>query len=71
VFLINVLVFDINGIEFVPLPNIDVLVGRDIICKGVFVMSFDGHATLSLYLLKRGDNTAIRHPMMDRRMRNA
>ena len=44
----NVLVFDINGIEFVPLPNIDVLVGRDIICKGVFVMSFDGHATLSM-----------------------
>jgi hypothetical protein len=36
-FAANVLVFDINGIEFVPLPNIDVLLGRDIICKGVFV----------------------------------
>jgi hypothetical protein len=41
-------VFDINGIEFIPLPNIDVLLGRDIICTGVFVMSFDGHATLRL-----------------------
>jgi hypothetical protein len=44
----NIVVFDINGIEFIPLPNIDVLIGKDIICTGVFVMSFDGHATLSL-----------------------
>ncbi|MGH6838114.1 MAG: aspartyl protease family protein [Methylocella sp.] len=44
----NVLLFNINGIEFVPMPNIDVLVGRDILCTGTFTMAFDGHATLSL-----------------------
>ena len=44
----NVMAFNINGIEFIPLPNIDVLIGRDILCTGAFAMSFDGHATLSL-----------------------
>jgi hypothetical protein len=44
----NIVSFNINGVEFIPLPNIDVLIGRDIICTGVFALSFDGHATLSL-----------------------
>lgn len=25
----------------------DVLIGRDVLCQGVFTMSFDGHMTLS------------------------
>ena len=40
--------FTVNGIEFIPLPGFDVLLGRDILCQGTFVMSFDGHATLCL-----------------------
>jgi hypothetical protein len=44
----NIVSFNINGVEFIPLPNIDVLIGRDILCTGAFAMSFDGHATLSL-----------------------
>ena len=36
--------------EFSPHSNspFQILVGRDIICKGVFTMSFDGHFTLAL-----------------------
>ena len=39
----------VMGLEFVPQPGstFDVLLGRDIICKGIFIMSFDGHAILS------------------------
>jgi hypothetical protein len=39
----------VMGLEFVPQPGstFDVLLGRDIICKGIFNMSFDGHAILS------------------------
>jgi hypothetical protein len=44
----NIVGFNINGIEFIPPPNIDVLLGRDVLCTGAFSMSFDGHATLSL-----------------------
>jgi hypothetical protein len=44
----NVMVYNINGIEFIPLPAIEVLIGRDILCNGVLTMSFDGHATLGL-----------------------
>lgn len=44
----NAHAFNIHGVEFIPLPGIDVLVGRDILCTGNFSMSFDGHATLSL-----------------------
>ena len=44
----NIVSFNINGVEFIKLPNIDVLIGRDILCTGAFAMSFDGHATLSL-----------------------
>ena len=44
----NVIAFNLLGVEFIPLPGIDVLIGRDVICTGVFTMSFDGHATLSL-----------------------
>jgi len=40
--------YQITGIEFVPPGAFDVLLGRDIICQGVFQMSFDGHAILSL-----------------------
>ena len=46
--LANVVVFNINGVEFIPSPTIDVLIGRDILCRGTFSMSFDGHATLSV-----------------------
>jgi hypothetical protein len=40
----------VMGIEFIPPAggSFDVLLGRDIICKGAFSMSFDGHAILSL-----------------------
>jgi Aspartyl protease len=40
----------VTGIEFVPQPGspYDVLLGRDILCRGVFTMSFDGHATFSI-----------------------
>ena len=36
--------------EFLPIgnPTYEILVGRDIICKGTFSMSFDGHFSLSL-----------------------
>ena len=44
----NIVAFNINGVEFIPLPGIDILIGRDILCVGTFTMSFDGHATLSL-----------------------
>lgn len=33
--------FQVGSLQF------DVLVGRDILCEGVFTMSFDGHFTLS------------------------
>ena len=44
----NLATFQCNGVEFIPSPGIDVLIGRDILCTGSFTMSFDGHATLSL-----------------------
>lgn len=44
----NIIAFNIIGIEFIPLPGIDALIGRDVLCTGVFNMSFDGHAVLSL-----------------------
>jgi len=44
----SVRAFNINGIEFIPLPGLDVLLGRDVICTGSFTLSFDGHALLSL-----------------------
>jgi hypothetical protein len=39
-----------TGIEFVPRPGspYDVLLGRDILCRGVFSMSFDGHASFGI-----------------------
>jgi hypothetical protein len=37
--------FSVTGPEFVPSgPAYDVLLGRDIICRGTFSMSWDGHA---------------------------
>lgn len=44
----NVVTFSVSGSEFVSLGSFDVLLGRDVICKGVFSMSFDGHAILSI-----------------------
>jgi hypothetical protein len=40
----------VTGIEFIPQPGsaYDVLLGRDILCRGVFSMSFDGHASFSI-----------------------
>jgi hypothetical protein len=37
-------------VEFVSAPNspFQILVGRDIICRGVLTLSFDGHFTFSL-----------------------
>lgn len=37
-------------LEFTPGPDSDfeVLIGRDILCQGVFTMSFDGHFTFSI-----------------------
>jgi len=46
--LANVISYNIHGVEFIPGPTFEVLIGRDIICSGAFSMSFDGHATLSL-----------------------
>lgn len=40
----------VTGIEFLPQPGsvYDVLLGRDILCRGIFTMSFDGHATFAI-----------------------
>jgi hypothetical protein len=45
----QIMVFPVNGIEFIP-PSVlfDILLGRDVLCRGVFSMSFDGHAIFSL-----------------------
>jgi predicted aspartyl protease len=46
----NLMAHLVMGVEFLPQPGstFDVLLGRDVICKGNFSMSFDGHAILSL-----------------------
>jgi len=45
----DVSMFQINGIEFKPTGGgFDVLLGRDVLCRGAFSMSFDGHAILSV-----------------------
>ena len=40
----------VTGIEFIPQQGspYEVLLGRDILCRGVFTMSFDGHASFSI-----------------------
>lgn len=43
--LANMHAYTVLGVEFVPNGNFDVLLGRDILCRGVFTMSWDGHAT--------------------------
>jgi len=46
----NLQTFQCDGMEF-DMPGgggFDVLLGRDIICKGVFSLSFDGHAIFSI-----------------------
>lgn len=45
----QLIAFPVNGIEFIPPSGLfDVLLGRDVLCRGVFSMSFDGRAILSL-----------------------
>ncbi len=44
----NVVAFPVSGTEFISGGNFDVLLGRDVICQGVFTLSFDGHAILSI-----------------------
>jgi hypothetical protein len=45
----NIVSIPTSGTEFVNTGMVfDVLLGRDIICKGCFTMSFDGHAFLSI-----------------------
>jgi hypothetical protein len=44
----QMLTFAISGPEFVTLGGFDVLLGRDVLCRGHFSMSFDGHATFSV-----------------------
>ncbi len=44
----EMMIFDpITAPEFTPHRNYDALIGRDVICKRVFTMSFDGHYTFS------------------------
>ncbi len=40
--------FDINGSQFIAPTTFDVLLGRDVICKGNFTMAFDGHVSFSI-----------------------
>ena len=44
----SIVAFPVTGAEFVPpTPGIfDVLLGRDVICRGSLALSFDGHAIL-------------------------
>jgi predicted aspartyl protease len=46
----QVLAIPVIGVEFMPQPGsgFDMLLGRDILCRGVFSMSFDGHAIFSI-----------------------
>lgn len=44
----NVTTFPIVGTEFISDATFDVLLGRDVLCRGVFSMSFDGHALFSI-----------------------
>ena len=44
----NVMTFPVVGTEFISGSNFDVLLGRDVLCRGVFSMSFDGHAIFSI-----------------------
>jgi hypothetical protein len=45
----NITTFPTNGTEFINTGYaFDVLLGRDVLCRGLFAMSFDGHATLSV-----------------------
>lgn len=38
----------VSGVEFIPNGPFDVLLGRDVLCQGLFSMSFDGRAVLCL-----------------------
>jgi predicted aspartyl protease len=44
----NAMAISVTGVEFDSPGGFDVLLGRDIICRGLFHLSFDGHGTLSL-----------------------
>jgi predicted aspartyl protease len=43
----NIFPFPVIGSEFMAPGAFDVLLGRDVLCRGVFNMSFDGHASFS------------------------
>lgn len=45
---VKLIAFNVSGSEFVSAGNFDVLLGRDVICQGVFSMSLDGHAIFSI-----------------------
>jgi hypothetical protein len=42
------MVIPVLGVEFESSGAFDILLGRDILCRGVLTISFDGHGTLSL-----------------------
>lgn len=44
----NVMVTPVTGVEFDSPGGFEVLLGRDIICRGILQISFDGHGILSL-----------------------
>jgi hypothetical protein len=44
----NIFQFAVMGSEFISAGNFDVLLGRDVLCLGVFCTSFDGHAVFSI-----------------------
>ena len=45
---VNIMAFTVSGSEFISGAAFDVLLGRDVLCQGVFSMSFDGHAIFSI-----------------------
>jgi hypothetical protein len=45
---VNMSLHQVNGVEFSSIDGFEVLLGRDILCLGIFSMSFDGHAILSV-----------------------
>jgi len=44
----NAIVRLVTGVEFIPPPGYDVLLGRDIICGGTFSLGFDNRAVFCL-----------------------
>jgi predicted aspartyl protease len=44
----NVMAMPVTGVEFDSPGGFDVLLGRDIICRGILHLSWDGHGTFAL-----------------------